>query len=73
MRWSRMTVQPFLDVRTAALDGTLENVFRHPAYQPISLAQVADSGGSGRGGGRAAPIRPVMKRQNGDRCRNSPF
>ena len=29
MRWNRMTVQPFLDVRTAVLDGTLENVFRH--------------------------------------------
>ena len=29
MRWNRMTVWPFLDVRTAVLDGTLENVFRH--------------------------------------------
>src|SRR3954454_17624144 len=25
MRWNRMTVQPFLDVRTAVLDGTLED------------------------------------------------
>jgi hypothetical protein len=28
MRWNRMTVQPFLDVRTAVLDGTLEDTFR---------------------------------------------
>ena len=28
MRWNRMTVQPFLDVRTAVLDGTLEDAFR---------------------------------------------
>jgi len=27
--WNRMLVQPFLDVRTTVLDGTLENVFRH--------------------------------------------
>jgi hypothetical protein len=46
MRWNRMTVQPFLDVRTAELNGTLESVFRqhypglrpinHPAYAPSS-------------------------------------
>jgi hypothetical protein len=28
MRWNRMTVQPFLDVRTAVLNGTLEDAFR---------------------------------------------
>ena len=28
MRWNRMTVQPFLDVRTAMLDDTLEDAFR---------------------------------------------
>jgi hypothetical protein len=27
MRWNRMTVQPFLDVRTAVLNGTLEKAF----------------------------------------------
>ena len=29
MRWSRATVQPFLDVRGAVLNDTLEDVFRH--------------------------------------------
>jgi hypothetical protein len=29
MRWNRATVQPFLDVRTAALNETLEDAFRH--------------------------------------------
>ena len=29
MRWSRATVQPFLDVRTAVLNDTLEDAFRH--------------------------------------------
>jgi hypothetical protein len=28
MRWNRATVQPFLDVRTAVLNGTLEEAFR---------------------------------------------
>jgi hypothetical protein len=28
MRWNRWTVQPFLDVRVAVLDGTLEDSFR---------------------------------------------
>ena len=33
-----MTVQPFLDVRTAVLDNTLENVFRHryPDFRPAN-------------------------------------
>jgi hypothetical protein len=29
MRWNRATVQPFLDVRTAVLNDTLEDSFRH--------------------------------------------
>ena len=29
MRWNRATVQPFLDVRTAVLNDTLEDAFRH--------------------------------------------
>jgi hypothetical protein len=28
MRWNRATVQPFLDVPTARLNGTLEDAFR---------------------------------------------
>jgi len=35
MRWNRATVQPFLDVRTAVLNGTLEDAFRrrHPGFR----------------------------------------
>ncbi len=35
MRWDRATVQPFLDVRTAVLNGTLEDAFRrrHPGFR----------------------------------------
>jgi hypothetical protein len=38
MRWSRATVQPVLDVRTAVLDGTLEDAFRqhHPGFRPAN-------------------------------------
>ena len=38
MRWSRATVQPFLDVRTAVLNDTLEDAFRHryPGFQPAN-------------------------------------
>ncbi len=38
MRWNRMTVQPFLDVRTAVLNGTLENAFRqrYPGFRPAN-------------------------------------
>jgi hypothetical protein len=38
MRWSRATVQPFLDVRTAVLNDTLEAAFRrrHPGFQPAN-------------------------------------
>ena len=38
MRWSRATVPPFLDVRTAVLNGTLEAAFRHchPGFRPAN-------------------------------------
>ena len=38
MRWNRATVQPFLDVRTAVLNGTLEHAFRrrHPGFRPAN-------------------------------------
>jgi hypothetical protein len=29
MRWNQATVQPFLDLRTAMLNDTLEDAFRH--------------------------------------------
>jgi hypothetical protein len=37
MRWNRATVQPFLDVRTAVLNDTLEDVFRrrYPGFRRI--------------------------------------
>src|SRR5438105_15834577 len=36
MRWSRASVQPFLDVRTAVLNDTLEDAFRqrYPGFRP---------------------------------------
>ena len=38
MRWNRTTVQPFLDVRTAVLNDTLEGAFRrcHPGFRPAN-------------------------------------
>jgi hypothetical protein len=38
MRWSRATVQPFLDVRTAVLNDTLEDALRHrhPGFRPAN-------------------------------------
>ena len=38
MRWNRATVQPFLDVRTAVLNDTLEDSFRrrHPGFRPAN-------------------------------------
>ena len=38
MHWSRATVQPFLDVRTAVLNRTLEDAFRrrYPGFRPAS-------------------------------------
>src|SRR3954468_10194553 len=38
MRWNRATVQPFLDVRTAVLNDTLENAFRqrYPGFRPAN-------------------------------------
>jgi hypothetical protein len=39
MRWNRWTVQPFLDVRIAVLNGTLEGAFRrnYPDFHPVDL------------------------------------
>ena len=36
MRWDRATVRPFLGVRTAVLNGTLEGAFRrrYPGFRP---------------------------------------
>jgi hypothetical protein len=38
MRWNRATVQPFLDVRTAVLNDTLGDAFRHryPGFHPAN-------------------------------------
>jgi len=38
MRWNRATVQPFLDVRTAVLNDTLEDAFRnrYPGFHPAN-------------------------------------
>lgn len=38
MRWNRATVQPFLDVRTAVLNDTLEDTFRrrYPGFRPAT-------------------------------------
>ena len=38
MRWSRATVQPFLDMRTAVLNDTLADAFRrrHPGFRPAN-------------------------------------
>jgi hypothetical protein len=38
MRWNRETVQPFLDVRTAVLNETLEDAFRrrYPGFRPTN-------------------------------------
>ena len=47
MRWNRWTVQPFLDVRVAVLDGALETLFRkrypdfRPANDPIPISVAA--------------------------------
>ena len=38
MRWNRTTVQPFLDVRVAVLNDTLEDAFRrrYPGFRPAN-------------------------------------
>jgi hypothetical protein len=38
MRWNRTTVQPFLNIRIAVLDGTLEDAFRrrYHGFRPAS-------------------------------------
>ena len=45
MRWNRTTVQPFLDVRTAVLNDTLESVFRqhYPGFRPAHDEHEADA------------------------------
>jgi hypothetical protein len=42
MRWNRTTVQSFLDVRTAVLNGKLEDAFRHryPGFRPANDDQI---------------------------------
>ena len=42
MRWNRATVQPFLDVRCAVLNDTLEDAFRHryPGFRAANDDQV---------------------------------
>jgi hypothetical protein len=42
MRWNRATVQPFLDVRTAVLNDTLEETFRqrYPSFRPAQGKQL---------------------------------
>ena len=43
MRWNRETVQPFLTVRVAVLNETLEPVFRswHAGFRPVEGARAA--------------------------------
>jgi hypothetical protein len=38
MRWNKASVQPFLDVRTAVLNDTLEQAFRrrHHGFRPVN-------------------------------------
>jgi hypothetical protein len=42
LSWNRTTVQSFLDVRTAVLNDTLEDAFRHryPGFRPANDDQV---------------------------------
>jgi hypothetical protein len=46
MRWNRTTVQPFLDVRTAVLNDTLEDAFCHrcPGFRPANDEGATASG-----------------------------
>ena len=43
MSWNTATVQPFLDVRTAVLNDTLEDAFRHryPGFRPANDGAIA--------------------------------
>jgi hypothetical protein len=45
MRWNRATAQPFLDVRTAVLNDTLEDAFRrrYPRFRPTNRDEVVAS------------------------------
>jgi hypothetical protein len=42
MRWTRTTVQSFLDVRTSVLNDQLQDAFRHrdPGFRPTNDDQV---------------------------------
>jgi hypothetical protein len=44
MRWNRVTVQPFIDVRTAVLNDTLEDAFRrrYPGFRPANGDDVVE-------------------------------
>jgi hypothetical protein len=69
MRWSRTTVQPFLDVRTAVLNDTLEDAFRrrHPGFRPANgdhrltaaVLSVFAPDVTTRCGQRSRPMRPA--------------
>jgi hypothetical protein len=63
MRWSRATVRPFLDVRTAVLNGTLEDAFRkrHPGFRPANDERAR----SGFLGLRVAPFVMSARRPTG--------
>ncbi len=43
MRWSKATEQPFLDVCTTELNGTLEDTFRqrYPGFRPANAGHKA--------------------------------
>ena len=45
MRWNRWTVQPFLEVRVAVLNGTLEGAFQrnYPDFHPINRSNEAQA------------------------------
>ena len=49
MRWNRATVQPFLDVRTAVLNDTLEDAFcrRYPGFRPANDDKAAPAAAGG--------------------------
>jgi hypothetical protein len=55
-------LEKFKLVVRLAEDPNSPPVSRLPAYQPIGPTQVADSGGSDEGNGRAAPMRPITLR-----------
>jgi hypothetical protein len=44
MRWNRVTLQPLLDVRAAALNDALEDAFRHHyhGFRPANGAEAVE-------------------------------